>query len=625
MPAPSVGRPIPDRQRRALEQAFTDAGGSVVVSAQPGTAEAEAQADRLAALIAGARIDGTPTPRFDFRGVRIHAPGLSQSESRRANARAMTLGRDIYLSDGAAITGRSEAVLAHELVHVLQQVGAGVSVVQRKTLDEEIDEELKALPVDKKSLDPTHEDYARSLQQLGFNLTHDASMSVRTRPTDPKLVPEWERRFEKANLLAKRIVVGGPKVLEKDVRAGMIAQDLASVGLIDKAMAIAASLGADDQKGFVYASVIKRPGAVSAAHLTTITTHYAKANPKLADHPLMKALRDRSGTYSKALGPGKVNAVLGPVITTYAADPELIEALSEILIFDKPYRTAFATWIRAQGKTGADLLFRILRSKWFADEDQDEREQFEDAAGNPKQLDRETDQAWVVTEKQRYYVDYLIELGAKNKVTIPRPRDLTFASIKAWLDANTETVAQALKAANDPAAAAQVYREIADIFFYHVTTAEGDVKPDLAGKLARLDAATPQKMRLKSDCDVLASYALRLLTASGFTPVGYLAIVPTDKSRDPHVVGIVKQGTDNYLISNKTIEKQKTTAATPKDLLIAARDYGLKEAYAVPKPSSFEVYYAAAGAKGELSQKLIDADAALRRTDLEPSQPAVTP
>ncbi len=624
VPVPSIGRSIPDRRRRALEQAFTEVGGSLVVGALPGTAEAESEADRLAAVVARMpSADRVPIPRFDFRGVRIHDPGLTPSESRRANVRAMTLGRDVYLADGAARSDRTGALLAHELVHVLQQASAGTPVVQRKTLDEEIDDELKATTHDAKTLDPTHEEYARSLQQLGFNLAHDASMSLRTRPPDPKALPEWERRFEKANLLAKRILLAGPKVTDKEVRAGMIAQDLASVGLIDKAMAIAASLTATDQKGFVYDMVIRQPGAVSAAHLATIATHYVKPNPNLADHPVMKAIRDRTGTYSKALGPEKLNTVLGAVITAYAADPDLIEALSEVLIFNKAYRAPFATWIRAQGK--ADLLFRILRSKWFADEDQAEREEFADAAGNAVSLDRETDQGWVISEKQRYYVDYLIGLGTTNKVAIPRPRDLTFASIKAWLDANTELVAQALKAAGDPAKAAQVYREIADVFFYHVTQAEGDVKPDLAGKLAKLDAATPQKMRLKSDCDVLASYALRLLTASGFTPVGYLAIVPTDPSRQAHVVGVVRQGTDQYLISNKTIQKLGKAAANEKDLLIAARDYGLAEAYATPNPTSFAVYYAAAGAKGEISQKLIDSDAALRRTDIEPSQPAVTP
>jgi hypothetical protein len=626
LPVPSIGRSIPDRRRRVLEGAFSEVGGSLVVGALPGTADAESEADRLGAVIARTRSTDqkTPIPRFDFRGVRIHDPGLTPSESRRANVRAMTFGRDVYLADGAARSDRTDALLAHELVHVLQQARTGTHVVQRKTLDEEIDDELKATTYDAKTLDPTHEEYAQSLQKLGFNLAHDASTGLRTRPADPKLLPEWERRFEKANLLAKRILLAGPKVIDKDVRAGMIAQDLASVGLIDKAMAIAGSLTAADQKGFVYAIVIKSPGSVTAAHLTTISAHYAKANPKLADHPVMTALRDRSGTYSKALGAEKVNAVLGAVITTYAADPELIQALSEVLIFDKPYRAAFATWIRAQGK--AELLFRILRSKWFADEDQAEREEFQDAAGKAVSLDRETDQGWVISEKQRYYVDYLITLGATNKVVIPRPRDLTFASIKAWLDANTELVAQALKAAGDPAKAAQVYREIADVFFYHVTQAEGDVKPDLAGKLAKLDAATPQKMRLKSDCDVLASYALRLLTASGFTPVGYLAIVPTDTSRQAHVVGIVQQGTDQYVISNKTIQKLATAAANQKDLLIAARDYALAEGYSTPNPTSFAVYYAAAGAKGEISQKLIDSDASLRRTDVEPSQPAtVTP
>jgi hypothetical protein len=625
MPGPSIARPIPDRRRRILEEAFTEVGASVVIGALPDTAQAEIEADRIAARVAGLRPHGpSGLPRFDFRDVRIHDPGLSPSEARRTNARAMTLGHDIYLADVAARTERSDALLAHELVHVIQQARVGTPIAQRKTLDEEIDDDLKAKTYDAKTLDPTHEKYALSLQQLGYDLTHeDDKVTLRTRPSDPKKVADWERRFEKASILARRIMLADPKVFQRDIRAGMLARDLATAGFIDKAMTVATSLTAADQKGFVYEAVISHPAAVSAAHLTTITGHFVKPNPKLADHPVMKAIRDRTGTYSKALGPEKLNAVLGGVISAYAADPDLIQALSEVLIFNKAYRATFATWIRAQGK--AELLFRILRSKWFADEDQAERQEFADAAGKTVSLDRETDQGWVISEKQRYYVDYLIALGLRNNVAIPKPKDLKFGSIKAWLDANTELVAQALTAAKDPAGAAKVYREIADVFFYHVTEAEGDVKPDLAGKLAKLDAATPQKMRLKSDCDVLASYALRLLTGSGFTPVGYLAIVPTDTSRQPHVVGIVQQAKDQYLISNKTIEMLGTTAAKEKDLLLAARTYGFAEAYRDPKPTSYAVYYAAAGAKGEISQKLIDADASLRRTDLEPSQPAATP
>jgi hypothetical protein len=595
----------------------------VPLRARAGTAAAEIEADRFGDAFSDVpQNPQPPAAGLDFAAVRIHPTALSASESKRSNAVAMTLGAHVYFADGAfaPASPRGRRLLGHELAHVIQQAREPALIPQRKTLDEEIDEELNKTATDKKSLDPTNEEYARTLQQTGFNLTHDDKMSLLKRPAKPADVPAWEARFKKSGILADRILAAGPKVTDKEVRAGMLAQDLATAGFIDKAMSIAASLSDDKQKTYVYEQVLKSPGIVSAAQITTVAQHFVKNTPSLKDHAVLALIRDRTGDYGRSLGADKLKAVLGVVITSYAKDPDLIEALSEVLIFNKSFRAPFAAWIKTQGQS--ELLFRVLRSKWFADEDQAEREEFANAAGVAVSLDPEKDQGWVVTEKQAYYVTYLIDLGAKQKVTIPKPANMTFATVRAWLDASTPLVAQALKAAGDAARAVQVYREIGDIFFYHVSNEEGDVKPDLSGKVSKLEAAQPQKMRLKSDCDVLASYALRLLTGSGFSAVGYLSVVPTDKSRLAHVVGIVMSGKDYYIVSNKTVQ-QVGPLASVKAAKARARDYGLTEAYATPKPTSYAVYYADAGPNGELTQKLIDSDSTLRQADLEPS--AATP
>ena len=78
LPVPSIGRAIPDHRRRALEHAFSEVGGNFAVGALPGTTEAESEADRLGAAVARTRAtDRAPIRRFDFRGVRIHDPGLT--------------------------------------------------------------------------------------------------------------------------------------------------------------------------------------------------------------------------------------------------------------------------------------------------------------------------------------------------------------------------------------------------------------------------------------------------------------------------------------------------------------------------------------------------------------------
>jgi ribosomal protein S18 acetylase RimI-like enzyme len=64
----------------------------------------------------------------DFSAVRIHADGEADVLNRKVQAKAFTTGRDIFFSKGQyAPSSRSgQELLAHELVHVVQQRAAGV-------------------------------------------------------------------------------------------------------------------------------------------------------------------------------------------------------------------------------------------------------------------------------------------------------------------------------------------------------------------------------------------------------------------------------------------------------------------------------------------------------------------
>ncbi len=66
-------------------------------------------------------------PRFgaDFSRVRIHSDKQAAEMNREINARAFTVGRDIYFNSGAYNPRSAEGkkLLAHELTHVLQQNG----------------------------------------------------------------------------------------------------------------------------------------------------------------------------------------------------------------------------------------------------------------------------------------------------------------------------------------------------------------------------------------------------------------------------------------------------------------------------------------------------------------------
>lgn len=67
----------------------------------------------------------------DFSGVRVHSDAQADTLSRAVNARAFTVGQDVYFRQGAYDPGSSggRELLAHELTHVVQQSGGGV---QRK-------------------------------------------------------------------------------------------------------------------------------------------------------------------------------------------------------------------------------------------------------------------------------------------------------------------------------------------------------------------------------------------------------------------------------------------------------------------------------------------------------------
>lgn len=66
-----------------------------------------------------------PRFRFDFSKVRVHSDGESAERAHALRARAYTVGRDIVFGAGeySPATREGRRLLAHELVHVVQQAG----------------------------------------------------------------------------------------------------------------------------------------------------------------------------------------------------------------------------------------------------------------------------------------------------------------------------------------------------------------------------------------------------------------------------------------------------------------------------------------------------------------------
>lgn len=79
--------------------------------------------------------------RRDFAAVRVHANTGAEAAARSLDARAFTVGRHIYFGPGAGSGDTTERrrLLAHELVHVVQQTrGEGAPRIQRKRAPKKI-------------------------------------------------------------------------------------------------------------------------------------------------------------------------------------------------------------------------------------------------------------------------------------------------------------------------------------------------------------------------------------------------------------------------------------------------------------------------------------------------------
>lgn len=119
---------------------------------------AAAQNSDIAALGGGEPLTATKRgyfePRFgvDFGTVRLHRDGSAAMLAERYGARAFTFGRDVVLGrrSGDLNSGSGRALLAHELAHVVQQMG-GSPIVQREeepwsiSPDPTVDERVNAL------------------------------------------------------------------------------------------------------------------------------------------------------------------------------------------------------------------------------------------------------------------------------------------------------------------------------------------------------------------------------------------------------------------------------------------------------------------------------------------------
>lgn len=95
-------------------------------------------------------------PRFgvSFADVRVHNDATAAASARDINANAYTVGRDVVFAAGQFRPHTRDGLhlLAHELTHVMQQTGAGPSVVQRDLAIEPQAVDKKERPLSEKDI-----------------------------------------------------------------------------------------------------------------------------------------------------------------------------------------------------------------------------------------------------------------------------------------------------------------------------------------------------------------------------------------------------------------------------------------------------------------------------------------
>lgn len=575
-----------------------------------------AQHGRGQPLPAAARERLEPGFGHNFSTVRIHASGPASQAVAEAGARAIAHGNEIAFAPGEwnPESRKGRTLLAHELAHVVRQGEEGRAQPEAKdtkTPEAEMDDELAASTHDPKDLDPNSTEYARALGQYAFQQTHDANFDLLNEPKDAAQKAAWKRRFDKAGIAADRILgKSGPKVEQKESRASGIATDLATAGFVDRAMGLAAQLTETEAKGFVYDAALGRPEKLTADHLTTIAKFTVGRKDSLDDNPIVTKLRDESGSFAAQAGTAKVGAALKELIPAYAKDADFPEQLARIAFF-APTTRAEITRLLLEQKQGV-LLEAVSNQPYFQE-------------GAKVTLSDQTtvkatsgkDLAWAVANKQKVVVDDIVALGSAAGVDIKAPVKQDIATLKAWLEANTEKIGAAVAKLHpgDMAMAGALLTRIESAFMYHVDpdpAVHPDVPADPNGKLTKLVAGGPANdSQLEVDCDVLATYGVRTLLASGYTPVGYMAIVPTDTKRAKHAMAMVEKGGTYLLLSN--MDNEVSAAKDKNAALTALRDFGIKEAYDATNPlEHYEIFYEDCDAKGTLPKSVANFDPAAK-------------
>ncbi len=595
---------------------------------------------------------------YDFSSVRVHTNNNAAKSAESVNAIAYTYGNNIVFNSAkySPETDSGKRLLSHELTHVVQQKGNN-TLIQRTVSDAEAETELnKWADAKKTKIDKNDDYYPHLLWDFVYSLTHDSSTYMPiSKPTDAAKLKIWQHSWEIGEVVAKWLFAlkasGNSDAVKSaaESRANGVLDAMVRVNLINKAIAQAGSLDPSNKKT-LFENILKRPDAASASELETVTTSIAAAETDPGNMEVVQNLINTNLDPVDKLNADKSKAILKALLAKFPNSDTLVDAIATLMMMNPAIRASLANAMYAKDFGSPDLLFKIFKHKYFVEPGYaggaligtlippDVTNEDYDAARH------KNDMPFVYKYKQKYYVQYLIDLAASQSIIVPAPATIDFAGLKAWLDINTNKIGDAakLKYPSDPDAVIDIYKNIADIFFYHPDDHSIDISPDQSGGIGHLKEAKPVKekykagtvekeryvgpsaSRMAADCDVYATYAMRLFTHAGFEPIGYLGIKPkgADTARAAHAAALIRKDKTYYVINNKGIlttglsDDKAANDKKPEALKILYKK-ALEDAYAKPYPTDLDVYYEDADATGRMGDKFRKEDTLIFRNDLK--------
>lgn len=585
----------------------------------------------------------------DFSSVQVHADSKAAESAQSVNAQAYTAGDHIVFNQGqyAPDTEQGKRLLAHELAHVGQQRGnLGRAVIQRKITDAELETEFQKWAVaHNEKVNKNSTDYPHQLWTFIFEMVGDPQTAGPKAKPPPKSaeLKKWQEDFEKAELVADWLInlkkTTGNEFVKNaaESRLSGIVELMQQADFLIPAMSRVNDLEPDNKKR-IFEAILNAPQSATVGDIERIVSFFVAASTDASGCLVIQILTDSKKHPIKAMDLARSKAMVKLLIHAYPNAPELIDALAELLMFNPKLRNDISEALMKSELGGSPaLLFKVLKHKLFIEPEYgasilpvlkgaDSTEDYE-----KKRM--KDDMPWVYTYKQKYYVDFLIEMAKKQTppVVIPKPKKMAFAELKDWLDTNSEKIAAAAAATyTTQEEIFEVYRNIADIFFYHVPH-DRNVQPDKAGKIGHLKPGVPSKMRFEADCDVFATYAMRFLNSAGFTPIGYLGIYPRGlfKGRAAHVVALIRKDKKYSFINNKDIFDMGLADTKPDDkkaeAIVKLKEGGLAQGYGAPVPTDADIFYGDAEANGKMSSNFFNSDASLQRPDLEKTAAPAVP